>query len=85
MPRPSNKVYVIGHVVFVPHPLITGLWVKTDLSVAKVACPWLVSFDFIARLAETMRDTVPDDYKRLRAFLSVAQPETMKNLTKAGI
>lgn len=40
MPRPSNKVFVIGKDVFVPHPLLAGLWIRTDLSVAKVACSY---------------------------------------------
>ena len=40
MPRRSSKIYVIGKDVFVPHPLLTGLWIRTDLSVAKVACPY---------------------------------------------
>jgi hypothetical protein len=40
MPRKSNKVYVIGREAFVPHPLATGLWIKTDLSVVKVACSY---------------------------------------------
>ncbi len=40
MPRKSNKVYVIGRVAFVPHPMFPGFWIKTDLSVVKVACSY---------------------------------------------
>ena len=40
MPRTSNKAYVLGSVAFVPHPLLPGLWIKTDLSVVKVACSY---------------------------------------------
>ncbi len=40
MPRKSNKAYVIGAEAFVPHPLIVGLWVRTDVSVVKVACSY---------------------------------------------
>ncbi len=38
MPRPSSKLYVIGRDAFVPHPVFGGLWIRTDLSVIKVAC-----------------------------------------------
>lgn len=38
MGRRSRKVYVFGLEAFVQHPFATGLWVRTDLSVAKVAC-----------------------------------------------
>lgn len=40
MPRRSNKIYVFGREAFVPHPAAMGLWIKTDLSVVKVACPY---------------------------------------------
>jgi hypothetical protein len=40
MGRKSNKIYVIGREVFVPHPLAPGLWIRTDLSVVKVACSY---------------------------------------------
>jgi hypothetical protein len=40
MPRVFNKAFVIGRDVFVPHPLLAGLWIRTDLSVVKVACSY---------------------------------------------
>lgn len=40
MARRSSKVYVIGRECFVPHPLLAGLWIRTDLSVIKVACSY---------------------------------------------
>lgn len=35
----TRSFYVIGSVVFVPHPVAYGYWFRTDIAVIKVACP----------------------------------------------
>jgi predicted RNA-binding Zn-ribbon protein involved in translation (DUF1610 family) len=37
--RRVKRSYIVGGVAFVAHPAAAGLWVKTDTSVVKTACP----------------------------------------------
>lgn len=43
---------------------------------------WLVSLDFIASLATTIRECTPDDYRRLMATLGMAMPDEIKRVAK---
>lgn len=36
--KARKRVYVIGTEAFVQHPIFNGLWIRTHISVVKIAC-----------------------------------------------
>jgi hypothetical protein len=70
----SNKMMDLGRQTF-SCPCGRMMWIE--------GIGWLVSFDFVARLARAIREGTPDDYKRLMATLSVIMPEEISRVEHA--